>query len=61
VAEASLKQEMEKLATQFGAKGQDFTKFPTFEFKGNNTSPFLSFINTSQMGRSAENPNMGHI
>lgn len=33
VAEASLKQEMEKLATQFGAKGQDFTKFPTFEFK----------------------------
>jgi hypothetical protein len=26
---------MEKLATQFGAKGQDFTKFPTFEFKGN--------------------------
>ena len=35
MAEASLKQEMEKLATQFGAKGQDFTKFPTFEFKGN--------------------------
>ena len=33
VAEASLKQEMEKLATQFGAKGQDFTKFPSFEFK----------------------------
>lgn len=28
-----LKQELEKIAKQFGADGQDVTKFPTFQFK----------------------------
>jgi len=33
--EKSLTDELEKLARQYGAKGVDFTKFPTFNFAGN--------------------------
>lgn len=32
--EKNLKDELDKLAKQYGSVGTDFTKFPTFTFKG---------------------------
>ena len=34
--EKHLADELEKLARVYGAKGDEFTKFPTFNFTGNN-------------------------
>jgi len=33
--EKAMTDELEKLARVYGAKGDDFTKFPTFNFTGN--------------------------
>lgn len=33
--EKALSDELEKLARVYGAKGDEFTKFPTFSFTGN--------------------------
>jgi len=37
--EKSLNNELEKLARQYGAKGADFTKFPTFSFTDPDLEP----------------------
>jgi len=39
VTEKTLADELEKLARQYGAKGHDFTKFPTFSFTDPDLEP----------------------
>lgn len=54
VTEKAMTDELEKLAKQFGAKGADFTKFPTFSFTDPTLAPVGVNVEIKDVAQAAE-------
>lgn len=52
--EKALKDEMEKIARMYGAKGADFTKFPTFTFTDPDLEPVGVTVDVKEIKAAAE-------
>jgi hypothetical protein len=54
VTEKAMTDELEKLARQYGAKGADFSKFPTFTFADPKLQPVGVSVEIKQAAQAAE-------